>query len=350
MTSVLKKRTALITAILALSIATGCGNNNNNTAANDTGNEAATTNATNNAAANEAATDTAANTTEEAAPAAVTIDEAKAAELQAKFGDKKPEKVVVASVAIAELLDALGVMPVGVPTSMSALPAAFDNVQKIGSALKPDAEVITSLEPDVVLGPASIQDSLDKQLGSAKLNMVYIPTDSLEELTLSTVVLGHVFGQEQKATDLVNGLATAEAAAVKQAEGQTQPKVMFLFGSAESFMLMNESTYAGSMAKKLGASNVVSDVLKSQETYVPLDMESVVTANPDVILLVAHGDPEAAKKAFEDDVKKNGAWEKLNAFKNNRVEALDYNLFGITSITKAASAYQELASKLYPAN
>ncbi|WP_409340885.1 ABC transporter substrate-binding protein [Paenibacillus sp. MBLB4367] len=275
------------------------------------------------------------------------VDETKAAELQAQFGQQAPAKVVSASVAIAEILNTLGIMPVGVPTSTIALADELKNVQKIGSALKPDVEQVTKLQPDVVLGPSSIKDSLEKQFKPANLKTAYIPTDSLEELKLSMVVLSRVFKQEQKANDFFAKLDKQESDALAVAKGKTAPKVMFLFGSAESFMLMNENTFPGSLAKKLGASNVVSDVLKSKETYVALNMENVVTANPDVILLVAHGDPDAAIKKFEEDVKKNGAWEKLNAFKNSKVKALDYNTFGVASIVKAPDAYKELAAKLF---
>lgn len=279
--------------------------------------------------------------------AAVQVDETKASELQSQF-QVGPSKVVVASVAIAEILDVLDVTPVGVPTSTVALPDKFKDIRRIGSALKPDVEQVAKLQPDVVLGPESIKNSLEKQFKPAKLKTAYVPSDSLEELKLSTVVLGRVFKQEEKANAFIASMEKQEREAVSLAQGKTGPKVLLLFGSAESFMMMNENTFAGSIAKKLGASNVVSDVLKSEETYLPLNMENVVTANPDVILLVSHGDPQAAIQKFEADVKKNGAWEKLNAFKNKRVQALDYNLFGVASIVKAADAYKEMLGLLYP--
>ncbi|WP_018758199.1 ABC transporter substrate-binding protein [Paenibacillus terrigena] len=283
-----------------------------------------------------------------AAPAsAYTVDETKAAELQAQFGDAAPSKVVVASVAISEILNELGVMPVGVPTSTLELPAAFKDLPRIGSALKPDVEQVTKLQPDVILGPESIKTSLDKQFKPANLNTAYLPADSLEELKLTTVVLSRIFKKEDQANAFLAKLAEQEKLSVEQASGKTQLKIMILFGSAESFMMMNENTFAGSIAKKLGASNVVSDVLKSEETYIPLNMENVVAANPDVILLVAHGDANTAVKKFEEDVKKNGAWDKLNAFKNDKVKALDYNLFGVASVVKASDAYQQMLSILY---
>lgn len=280
-------------------------------------------------------------------PAAVTVDEKKVTDVLAQFNNQQPAKVVTVSVAITEILNELGVLPVGVPTSSSKLPASVDQVPRVGSSHQLNLEQIAKLQPDVVLGPSSIKDSLEKSLKPTNLKTAYVPVDSLEELKVTTVALGRLFKQEAKATSFLQNFAKEETAALETAKGKTAPKVLFLFGSAESLMFMNEDTFAGSLAKKLGASNVVSDVLKQKDTYIPLNMESIVAANPDVILLVAHGDPAAAAKKFEEDVKKNGAWEKLNAFKNGKMKTLDYNLFGIASITNAPAAYKELAKALY---
>lgn len=339
-----KSRTGMVLGLALLTVTAACGSQTASTTS--TIPQVAVT-ATPSAVQTPAATVAPATPEASKAPV-VTVDEKAAAELQAQFGTEMPAKVVTTSVAIAEILHELGVKPVGVPTSTLELPEEFKDIQRIGSALKPDVEQITKLQPDIVLGNDSIKDSLEKIFKPASLKSVYLPSNSLEDLKLSMVVLSRVFKQEQKANDFFAKLDQQEKEAVNLSKDKTAPKVMFLFGSSESFMLMNESSFPGSIAKKLGASNIVSDVLKSNETYIPLNMENVVTANPDVILLVSHGDPDTAIKKFEEEVKKNGAWEKLNAFKNNRVQALDYNLFGVSSIVKAPEAYIEMANKLYP--
>ncbi|MFD0590365.1 helical backbone metal receptor [Paenibacillus sp. GCM10027627] len=280
-------------------------------------------------------------------PAQSSVDETKVAELLKEFENQSPSKAVTMSVAITELFDVLGVAPVGVPTSSSALPAAFDAVPRVGSSHQPDLEAIAGLQPDVIVGPASIKDNLEKQFEAAKLPTAYLPADSLDELKLSLVTLGRLFKKETEANSYIEKFNAEEKAAVASVEGKTAPKVLILFGSAESLMFMNENTYVGSLVKNLGGVNVVSDVLKLKDTYIPLDMESIVEANPDIILLVAHGDPAAVAKKFEEDVKAGGAWDKLNAFKNGKLQALDYGLFGIASLPKAASAYKELSGILY---
>ncbi|MFS0918057.1 helical backbone metal receptor [Brevibacillus sp. 179-C 1.1 NHS] len=286
------------------------------------------------------------STSSQQAANTISVDEKKAAELLAQFKNHST-KVVTVSVAITEILNELGVTPVGVPTTSSKLPAALDNVPRIGTSHQPDLEQVAKLQPDVILGPTSIKASIDKKFKPASLPTAYLPVDSLDELKLSTVVLGRLFKQEEKATAFLQSIADKEKTIIEGIKGKTAPKVLFLFGSAEALMVMNENTFVGSLARNLGASNVASDVLHQTETYVPLNMESIVAANPDVILLVAHGDPSAVTKKFEEDVKKNGAWEKMNAFKNGKMKALDYSTFGIASLVKAPTAYEELAQILY---
>ncbi|MGN7470821.1 helical backbone metal receptor [Brevibacillus sp. SAFN-007a] len=283
---------------------------------------------------------------EQAAPS-VSIDEKKAGELLAQFQNQTPTKVVTLSVPLTEILHELGVTPVGVPTTNSKLPAALDNVPRIGTSHQPDLEQIAKLQPEFVLGPASIKDSIDKKLKPAGTPTAYLPADSMDELKLSTVVLGRLFRQEAKAEQLIRKIAEQEASIIEATKGKPAPKVLFLFGSAEALMTMSDQTFAGSIARNLGAVNVATDTLKQTQTYAPLNMESIVAANPDVILLVAHGDPQAVAKTFEEDVKKNGAWEKMSAFQNGNMQSLDFNTFGTASIVNAPAAYKQLADILY---
>lgn len=268
-------------------------------------------------------------------------------ELLAQFESLENPKVIPISVAMAELLDELDVMPIGVPMSSMALPEAFADLPRIGSTIQPDLEQLVKLQPDVVLIPESLKDSLGKKLETTSLKLAFLPVDSLDEMKLSVQVFGALFDKVHEADDFLASFAEQEQQLIATYKEHEAPKVMFLFGSAESLMFMNENTFAGSLAHNLGAVNVVSEVLEVKETYAPLNMESIVEVNPDVILLIAHGDPDAVAKTFEADVKKNGAWEKLNAFQNDRMQTLPYELFGSASLTKAIAAYQEMADALY---
>lgn len=271
----------------------------------------------------------------------------KVAELVKQFPTETPSSIVTTSVSITEMLNILDVLPVGIPTSTHKLPEGFDKIEKIGSTIEPDVEKVVSLSPDVVIGPESIQESLEKKIKNSKLATAYIPTDSYDELKISLDVLGKVLDKEDAANTYLAQLEEKETALLEDIKGKESLKVMLLFGSGESFMLMNETTYVGSLMKKLGAKNIVNETMDTKEAYVPMNMEDVVSENPDAILLVSHGDPTAALEQFKADVKKNGAWEKLNAFKEDRVQALDYGTFGYASIEKATDGLDQLSKILY---
>ncbi|WP_211748461.1 helical backbone metal receptor [Paenibacillus sp. Marseille-Q4541] len=295
------------------------------------------------------ATDSSENNAPEAdkATAEVNVDEAQVEQILSQFDNKTPSTTVTLSVAIAEIFNDLGLPLAGVPTTQSELPEAYKDVQKVGSSHQPDLEMMASLSPDVILSPESIKDSINKMLEPAALKGAYLPVDSLDGLKASMVAMGRLYGKEAEAEQVLSSFAEQEAEIVKSVEGKEAPSVMFLFGSTDYLMLMNEDTFAGSLARNLGATNVLAETMKSTETYVPFNMESIVEADPDVILLVAHGDAEAVAKKFEEDVKKNGAWEKMSAFKNGKMQTLDYNLFGVASLSKTPDAYKALSSVLY---
>ncbi|MED4453917.1 ABC transporter substrate-binding protein [Metabacillus fastidiosus] len=271
----------------------------------------------------------------------------KVEKLLKQFPSEQPSSIVTTSVSITEMLDILNIKPVGIPTSTHKLPEGFDKITQIGSAIEPDVEKVVSLKPDIVIGPESIQESLEKKMKNSKVATAYIPTDSYEDLKVSLEVLGNVLHKEDAAKEYLAQLEEKESAVLADVKGKDSSKVMVLFGSGESFMLMSETTYVGSLVKKIGATNIVNEEKESKEAYIPMNMEDVIVANPDAILLVSHGDPTAALEQFKADVKKNGAWEKLNAFKEDRVQALDYEMFGYASIVKAATGLEQLNKILY---
>lgn len=274
-----------------------------------------------------------------------TVDEAAVAELVKNFPEQKSEKIITTSVTIAEMLKILNVTPTGLPTTEHQLPEGYDKIDKIGSAVEPDVEKIVSLSPDLVVGPKSIHTSLEKKMKNTKIPTAYVPTDSYGDLKNSFMALATALDQKEVAEKYLTDLDKKEKEIIASNDSSNK-KVMVLFGSGESFMLMNTNTYVGSLVAQTGAKNIVTEATTSKEAYVPMNMEDVVATNPDVILLVSHSDASVALKQFKDEVKKNGAWEQLNAFKNDQVDALDYGIFGYASIVKAPEALEALQKML----
>lgn len=275
------------------------------------------------------------------------IDEEAFEEALNEFPTEVPERVITTSVPLTEMLDLLGVTPVGVPTSTNPIPAAFDSIERIGSPMAPDLEVVVNLKPDLLLGSNALRSTLDKSLEGMDLNTAYLPTDSFDDLKLSFKTLGTYFNKTEEMNKVLSSLLNKENELIAQAKGKDLPSVMLMIGTSDSFMVMSEGSYLGSLVKKLGADNIATSALKVTETYSPLNMEDVVVADPDIILVLASGDHGASEDMFQKEVESNNTWTKLSAYKNDNIHILDYDTFGVTSISNAERALTEIANYFY---
>lgn len=276
------------------------------------------------------------------------VDPAVFAEKLKQFPEQVPTHVVTTSVALAEMLHLLGIMPVGVPTSTNPLPDDLKAVKRIGSSMQPDLEIVSSLQTDLLLGAESLRSTLDKNLEGIKLNKSYLPTDSFEDLKLSIKVLGTYFKKTTEMNAVLTKILDQENALIQKTKGKKPPTVMLIIGTSDSFMVMNDKSYLGSLVKRTGADNIATSVLKATSTYSAINMESVLTADPDIILVLASGDHGATVDKFNKEVEKNTAWTKLSAYKNKKITVLDYSVFGVTSIKNVDQALTQVSSYMYP--
>jgi len=125
------------------------------------------------------------------------------------------------------------------------------------------------------------------------------------------------------------------------------PSVILVIGTSDSFMVMSEKSYLGSLVKKLGADNIATSVLQVTDTYSLINMENIVAADPDIILVLASGDHGATEDKFKKEIEKNETWTKLSAYTNDKIQILDYSVFGVTSIINAETALTEIAKYFY---
>ncbi|OMD75623.1 hypothetical protein BSK53_28870 [Paenibacillus odorifer] len=315
---------------------------------------------------NEAVTNTTANESKEANAAKTTevantaeaagkvyslendgVDEALFNEALSQFPATVPERIVTTSVPLTEMLYLLGITPVGVPTSTNPIPADFETIDRIGSPMAPDLEVVTKLEPDLLLGAESLRSTLDKSLEGIDLQKAYLRTESFEDLKLSLKVLGTYFNKKDEMNAALTKILNKENELSQLAEGKELPSVLLVIGTADSFMVMSEKSYLGSLVKKLGADNIATSVLQVTDTYSPINMENIVAADPDIILVLASGDHGATEDKFKKEIEKNETWTKLSAYANNKINILDYSVFGVTSIINAETALTEIAKYFY---
>ncbi|GIN71830.1 heme ABC transporter substrate-binding protein IsdE [Bacillus sp. J14TS2] len=275
------------------------------------------------------------------------VDETALDEALEQFPKEIPERIITTSVPITEMLHLLEITPIGVPTSTNPIPKEFEEIDQIGSPMQPDLEVVTSLNPDLIIGAKSLESSLEKNLEGIEMDRAYLNTDSFHDLKLSFKVLGTYFDKTDKMNEAMSQIVEKENELAERAEGKELPRVLLIIGTSDSFMVMNEKSYLGSIIETLGAENIATTVLNATETYSPINMEAVVEADPDIIFVLASGDHGASEDMFQKEINDNDVWTKLAAYKNDRIHILDYDVFGVTSILNVEKALTEIADYVY---
>lgn len=264
--------------------------------------------------------------------------------------DGIPQRIIVLSVPTAIIMDRLGIELVGITQTSRVLPPRLANLPEAGIPRNPNVEVIRSLNPDLVIISRDF-----KQMNKAKMDQHRIPTyyidNQLYEDTFKSIeILGGAFGKQAAANQLIREMRARETQVLNAVKGKPAPKVLILFGTAESFTMQKSNTYAGNLVQKLGGINIA-DQIRLAETStgnIPLSIEQVVALNPDIILRISHGTPEETQKIFDKEFVTNPTWSVVSAQQNNRIHDLPTNLFFSNSGLQIIDSLEHLAKLMYP--
>ena len=121
------------------------------------------------------------------------------------------EDVVVAtSVAVTEILDALGVKVSGVPTTSYELPESTKEAVEVGNPMSPDLEIIKSLNPSVVVSVDTLGADYEKLFTDNNIPSEFVSLSSLEGLKETVSNLGNKFNKQAEAEAILKELNTKE--------------------------------------------------------------------------------------------------------------------------------------------
>lgn len=261
--------------------------------------------------------------------------------------DQVPQRVAVGTVGLSELFDALEIDLVGVPSSKSySVPARYDQATRVGMSMRPDFEILKSLDLDVFISDASFAGDMMGQLEEKNIGGAFLKTSSYADIKASIGSLGQAFEKQEQAQKMLDNMKKLEDEAKALADGQEKKTVMVIFGTPESFMLATDYSFVGDLAQKIGMDNVT-DASKMPAPFMPFSNEAALKMNPDVILRLTHADPETSKKMFDKEFSENPIWQAMEAVKTNQVYDLDPHYFGVVANIRGAEAMKKLAEMVY---
>ena len=236
-----------------------------------------------------------------------------------------PARIVSTSPSITETLFALGLgeRVVGVST-YCRFPPQVAALPKVGSFLKPDAELIAGLRPDLVVVHEA-GNGLDRRLTSLHIPFVIVARGSLASVFSSMRQIASAAGVPARADALI-GDVQRRLDAIRSA-GSARPKrrVLFIIGRSPGrladLVAVGPGSYINELIEIAGAANVMA--IAGQPEYPRISMETVLRLDPDVIIdTVDMGDTEAERLQRQPvNERLWSAYGMLTAVKARRVHA-----------------------------
>lgn len=260
-------------------------------------------------------------------------------------GELSGDRIVATTVALTEIMDALELDLVGIPTSYKELPQRYEHAQEVGNPMSPDMEVILSLKPTQVLSVTTLEYDLEQLFADRGIEMTYVNLESIDAMHSEILALGRKYDRLAQAEAVVQQFEERAAELEERYEGNPSPSVLILLGIPGSYLVATEHSYIGDLLKRAGGTNVISG---ENVEFLASNTEYLQQANPDVILRAAHGMPDEVVQMFDEEFRTNDIWKHFDAVKNGRVYDLEETLFGTTGNLAALEALETLYAMLYP--
>lgn len=298
---------------------------------------------------------TSASTAQPQAPAAPAGGTVATPRLPATVTDKAGKAVTVADISrivvlngdIAEIVFALGLGPKVVATDTSAtFPAEAKALPKVGYQRTLSAEGILSQRPTVVLGDESAgPPAVLEQIQAAGTPVVALATTKTLEAPAAKVravatALGVGADGEHLAAKVDAEIAEARR---PLARAGTKPRVAFLYVRGTSTLMIGGKG-SGVDAMIAGAGGIDAGTEAGLVNFAPLTAESLVAANPDVLLLLRAG---LESVGGVDGVLGLPGVAQTAAGQTRRVLAYD-DLYLVGLATRTGPALAELVRDLHP--
>lgn len=257
----------------------------------------------------------------------------------------KIERIVSTAPSNTEVLVGLGVADklVCVDNYSEGIEGLNKDVEKMDFSA-PDAEAIIGLEPDIIIASgynkSGSGDDPFKAVSDAGISVVYIPSsNSINGIYKDIEFLASIVNAEDEGEKIISNMKKEISEIAEKGKTIKDKKtVYFEIGPAPTLYSIGKDTFVNEMISLIGAENI----FKDEESWISPTEESVLDANPDVILTNVNyvDDP------VSEIIGRQG-WDSITAVKNKDVYSIDADSSSRPT-PNIIKALKEMAKAIYP--
>lgn len=249
-----------------------------------------------------------------------------------------PKRIITLSGALTETVDALGYGPQIVAVDVtSTYPAYVNKIEKVSQNRSISAEGVISFTPDLVLAPeGALSNAIEFQLKSAGIKVVTVKQEYSAKGAVTFIrQVASALNNIPKGEELVKQTTLSVNKALEVVKKNPKsPKVLFLYArGAGTMMVAGKDTNLDAIIKLAGGKNAAQGFSK----FKPYTTESLVNANPDLILMFDFGYKSLG--GINSILKMPGV-SLTNAGKNKRIVQMDGELLVNFSVRLAQAITQ----------
>lgn len=178
----------------------------------------------------------------------------------------------------------------------------------LGNPHSPNFERLAEARPDLIIGDKQVHAAIAPRLRALGAEVRLIETTGIDQTLGALEDLAATVGQ----TEALDARIAAVRAELKSLKVKGQHKVLALFGAPGTFYAITNRAWLGQLVDDLGFRNLAPQ--QGDERFpgmVVVSDEIISTLNPDLVVIVAHGDPRAIRADLTQRTQAGGAWASL---------------------------------------
>jgi iron complex transport system substrate-binding protein len=230
-----------------------------------------------------------------------------------------PKRIVALTPFAANTLAGLGVRPVAVGETLGGKERFASNLRGVERLTLshpngPNMEELALLDPQLVLSSPTWRKGAET-MRELDIDVVGADPANVEQAYEQTARIGRLVGKRESGETLAARLKRQVAAARRGI--RRRPRTLVVLGVGRTPFVMLPNSWGGDVVRRAGA-RLVTGGVTSRSGFARISDETILRANPDVIVAVPHADSSDIP-AVSKFLRSNPAWKDSKAVRDGRL-------------------------------